>query len=378
MILTLGLLYILILVLKSALALQYANTYPTPTHNVNVKDVTICQAILSGDPQLENMLSENLQSLPGVRFLWLIDGDDLEAKLVTSKLMDSHSQKQIAVIEFSKPPDGVNPKVFKLNGAQKYIETPYLVILDDDTILNLLGLNALINSLDHSQLSTGLPFYRNAANCYSNLLGQFVNNNSSQTYLSLLKLTAPVSINGMCYALRLETLNDIHGFEPILRHLTDDLAMADQIIKSGGTIHQTSLPLELTTTIKTFPEYARQMHRWFLFAILLMRRQSLGINLMITILHGVPPLLLITMLFLPLICISTKSIFIVCFIFIVRAVVLCLVQIRISGKLRHNPLLSIVSELFQPFHLCHALCSKTIRWRSRRYFVFDNDRFESR
>lgn len=378
MILTLGLLYIAILVLKSGLALRYAATYPTPTGNFNIEDVTICQAILSGDPQLESLLGENLRSLPGVRFLWLIDEDDIDAQSITSKLMDSHGEKRIVVKEFSKAPDGVNPKVFKLDGAQEYIKTPFLVVLDDDTTLNLLGLQALINALEHSQLSTGLPYYRNADSNYSNLLGQFVNNNSSQTYLSLLKLTNPVSINGMCYALRLETLNGIQGFGSVLRHLTDDLAMADQIINSGGTIHQTSLPLELTTTIETLPEYLRQMHRWFLFAILLMRRQSLGINLTISILHGVPPLLLISILGLSLIYMSIQSIYIVGLILVVRAIVLSYVQIRISGKLRHNLILSIVSELFQPLHLCHALCSKTIRWRSRRYFVFDNDRFESR
>ncbi|UXI67120.1 hypothetical protein [Tahibacter amnicola] len=41
------------------------------------------------------------------------------------------------------------------------------------------------------------------------------------------------------------------------------------------------------------------------------------------------------------------------------------------------PLLSVLAELLQPLHLLHAAVVRRIRWRSRHYRVFDNDRFVS-
>ncbi len=51
-------------------------------------------------------------------------------------------------------------------------------------------------------ISTGLPCYLDSGNFASSLLAQFVDNNSAMTYLSTLAFMAPLTINGMCYAMR--------------------------------------------------------------------------------------------------------------------------------------------------------------------------------
>jgi ceramide glucosyltransferase len=39
--------------------------------------------------------------------------------------------------------------------------------------------------------------------------------------------------------------------------------------------------------------------------------------------------------------------------------------------------LSVVSELLQPLHMLHALVSRRIVWRTRRYLVRANDDFRA-
>jgi ceramide glucosyltransferase len=63
---------------------------------------------------------------------------------------------------------------------------------------------------------------------------------------------------------------------------------------------------------------------------------------------------------------------------VLRSVMLRSLQIRLTGAARHRPMLSLASELLQPLHLLHAMLVKSIRWRTRHYRVYDNDRFVSR
>lgn len=62
---------------------------------------------------------------------------------------------------------------------------------------------------------------------------------------------------------------------------------------------------------------------------------------------------------------------------LLRALLLCLVQRRVSGAIRHRPLLSICAEVLQPLHLLHAAVVRTIRWRTRRYRVLPDGRFRA-
>jgi ceramide glucosyltransferase len=370
-------LYVAILVLKTWGAWAYIRRYPVPSERGQPASVTICQPILSGDPDLEAALTDNLHALPDVEFLWLIDELDAEASRVTARLAQRHPAVAIRVIRSPNPPDGINPKLFKLQAAGRVVSPGVLVVLDDDTRLGRMGLKALIDALAQAELATGLPYYRSAGNVFGNLLAQFVNNNAALTYLPLLNLAPPVSINGMCYAMKTDALGPLQGFSPLLRNLTDDLAVADSVSESGGRIIQTPYPQEVATTIGSFKQYMAQMHRWFVFALLLMRRRGAFLNVLMVLFYGLPPLLLwvgaLQAIWLHRV--ATMSMLLAALM--VRGLLLCGLQRHLTGRSRHRPALSIASELLQPVHLIHAVFVRSIRWRTRHYRVYDNDKFVS-
>lgn len=370
-------LYAAILAVKALLAWWYARKYPAPRLRTEISPVAVCQAILSGDPDLQDALESNLASAPQARFVWLIDDDDEEAGRLVTELAGRHCGRDIRILSSPPPPEGINPKLFKLERARDAVSGGIFLVLDDDTRLGPSSVGALIDALDRCELATGLPFYRDGGNLFGRLLGQFVNNNSALTYLPLLPFVRPVSINGMCYALKTEHLARLGGFDAIMRHLTDDLAVAERVRDAGGRIIQTPFPQEVATTLDSLPRYMAQMHRWYLFALLLMRRQSAAMNLVIGALYGAPPLLLAAAIVEVLLHPSWAALGALAAVLGARALILCALQWRLSGKVRHRPLLSLLSELLQPLHLAHAAIVKSIRWRSRRYRVHDNDRFVS-
>jgi ceramide glucosyltransferase len=336
---------------------------------------TVVQPILSGDPGLSRSLEDNLLEFPEVRFLWLVDDDDLEAQSVTQALAPGYPE-QVRVILCPRPPEGVNPKLFKLERAWREIETPALIVLDDDTRLPRRTLDTLLTSLSDAEVSTALPYYRCDGNVPTRLLAQFVNNTAALTYLPMLAFGPPLSINGMAYALRRDCLERCGGFEAVLRHLTDDLAVARHVRAHGGTIRQVSAPVQVETHVGSWSDYVRQMHRWFLFALLLIRSEPPGMQARLGLLLGLHPLLLWGAL---LTCLKGSVLAIAVFAAtcVVRGIAPAWLQRRLTGRIRHQPALSLLSELLQPAHLLHAALSPNIRWRSRRYRVYANDRFES-
>jgi ceramide glucosyltransferase len=364
--------YLALLLLRTALALTYLRRF-SPAEGVRMEEVSVLQPILSGDPGLEKALRDNVEALPRAAFLWLVDQDDDVGREVAARLQ----RPDIRIIDLPPAPEGVNPKLFKLEAAWREARTPVLVVLDDDTRLPARSLDALVGALDHAELSTGLPHYRPGKTFAGKLLAQFVNDNAALTYLALPALRAPVTINGMGYAIRRETLERIGGFEPLLRHLTDDLAVARHVMRHGGKIRQTSAPLEVETGIADLGQYARQMHRWFLFALLLVRAQPPDVKLTIGLLQGVSPWLLWTAI-VSLVAAPSPALGVgVAVVFGIRCGIISWLQARLTGRVRVNPALSLLSELLQPFHLLRAACCRNIRWRSRRYRVYDNDRFEA-
>jgi len=371
------LLYVGILALKAVGAWTYTKRYAAPSANDRLPTVTICQPILSGDPDLEDALADNLNALPDVAFLWLIDEEDEEAARVTGRLTDRYQSIAIRVLRCSSPPDGINPKLFKLEAARQVISPGTLLVLDEDTRLGRVGLEALNSALQRGELATGLPYYRTAQSGFGNLLAQFVNNNAALTYLPILNLAPPVSINGMCYALNTETLAQLHGFAPLLRHLTDDLAVADSVRNCGGRIIQTPFPQEVATTIGSFRQYIAQMHRWYVFALLLMRRRGILLTGLMVLFYALPPLLLWTGIVQTALLPRDSMIVMLFGTLLVRSLLLSSLQRRLTGQSRHHLALSIASELLQPAHLIHALLVKSIRWRTRHYRVYENDRFVS-
>jgi len=368
--------YLALLAARGLLALGVAWREPRrpPTDGAGV---AISQPILAGDPQLATVLAANLRELPAAQFLWLVDEDDPEAQAVCRELADSHQEIRIEVLVCPPPPDGCNPKLWKLDLAEPAIREPVLLVLDDDTQMPAETLAALLRALDDHQLATSLPGYRDDGRWPSRLLAQFVNNNAALLYLPLLPFRPPLTINGMAYALRAETLAAHGGFAPILRSLTDDLAVAERTLASGGRIFQSARPHQVATTVRDGRHYVQLMHRWFLFAFLLLRKQPPGLRVIISILGALPPLLLGGLCLAVALAPSWPAACVLIAVLALRALGLIAVQRAIYGRPLHAPFSSLLSELLQPLHLFHALAWRRIVWRTRHYRVHDDRRFET-
>ncbi|WPD23029.1 MAG: glycosyltransferase [Candidatus Electrothrix scaldis] len=377
----LAFLYLLVLFCKSQAALRFIKTYPQPKTAVPLEQIAIFQPILSGDPTLGDTLAANIGPLQGATFYWLVDDDDLEAHIIVNTIVDTLREQspEAAIIKQSFPaaPEGINPKLFKVNQALAACQQQYCVVLDDDTRLPSSTLQSLLAALQDCSLATGLPQYRSDGNFPSALLAAFVNNNASMTYLSTLLFMEPITINGMCYAFQREEFVRWGGFQSVLHHLTDDLAVAGMVLAQEGRIRQIPERQIIQTHLPSMGAYFRQMHRWYVFANILFAQQPLRIKALLTVLHGIPPLLLAALfvgsLFAPSLLHS--------------GIILCTLALRHCIIMQHNEqqktgdlrafLLSPLSELLQSLHYLHALLSRRIRWRSRIYTVLASDKFKS-
>lgn len=368
--------YIFLLLLRAVLALSYARTIPAQSSAVlAARSLTIAQPILSGDPLLESRLAANLDALPEQSFLWLIDDDDPEAQRIAASLATAHPRVDLR-IEICPPcPDTINPKLWKLRRAAAIARSPHFCVLDDDTTLPASSAAVLASAADAHAVATGLPCYSDAGDLASGLLSQFVNNNSVFTYLGTSRLLRPFTLNGMGYVMRSEELAQIKNFKPILHELTDDLALATLVLRQGGSIHQSTAPLRVRTGVRSLAQYFRLMHRWHVFTLLLLRRQSLPVQLLIFVLHGLPPLLLVALFVATAARPSFAPVLVA--VLCLRLLVIVAIQRKFFCEPLHRPVVSILSELLQPLHLAHALVSRTIRWRSRRYRVRDSHDFSA-
>jgi ceramide glucosyltransferase len=268
--------------------------------------------------------------------------------------------------------------LWKLAIASPRVVTPFFAVIDDDTTLPPASAAALVDAARRHTVATGLPCY-GGAGFSSALLAQFVNNNSIFTYLGTSRLRQPFTLNGMGYVMRTDELARIDHFKPILGELTDDLALATQVLAGGGDIHQSPAPLHVQTGVQGLRQYWRMMHRWYVFTLLLMKRQTASTQALIFLLHGLPPLLLIATLGLsiaealrqPWLLLAPLT------LLVARALVISGLHRQFFHRGLHRPVISVLSELLQPLHLLHALSRRTIRWRTRVYRVRDTNDFGS-
>jgi ceramide glucosyltransferase len=382
---SLALLYLGLLAGKALLAHRARKSEPEPSAPADGAGVAVAQAILSGDPRLGEVLAANLEALPAAQFLWLIDSGDEEAQAICRDLSAREAGRRpdpridrinrINRIVMPPPAEGHNPKLHKLELARPAVREPVLLVLDDDTRMPAATLAALLRKLDGADLATSLPGYLDDGRWPSRLLAQFVNNNAALTYLPLLAFLPPITINGMAYALRSGFLDSIGGFRPLLEYLPDDLAVAERVLAAGGRIEQSARPHWVETTVRDFGHYVRMMHRWFLFALLLMRRQPLSLRLVIAGLHALPPLILASLLAITVLAPAPLTAGALLATIVLRALGLAGLQRSVYGRSLHSPLASLASELLQPLHLLHALCWRRIVWRTRRYRVHGERHF---
>lgn len=174
------------------------------------------------------------------------------------------------------------------------------------------------------------------------------------------------------------------GFAAILHDLADDLALATLLRQHHIRLIQSTAPVRVQTSLSSGKKYIQQMHRWFLFATLLLREKTVLIKLIIFLLQGLHPLLMWAMLLTvgwewvtAAHGITGINLGIIAACLLIRHAALRHVQQAIAPDIRSNPIFSLLSELMQPLHLLHALCNRTIYWRTRRYRVLSNKKFNS-
>lgn len=359
-------LYLVILFAKALLSWRYVARHP----EVESLDgsVTVLQPILGGDPFLGDALQTNLRSAAaGTIFLWLVDENDIAGREVTEPIALAHPD-HIRLILCPPCPAGMNPKLFKLNIAVPHVTTDFVAVLDDDTMLASGHLQQAMATLSDCDLYTGLPRYSTGGNLGSNLVAHFVNNNSILTYLSLLDWTGPLTINGMFYVMRTDYLRALGGFAAIQNQLCDDYSLARLVMQHGGRLRQGVTSQLLRTSIAGPRHYLRQMHRWFLFANVLVLDQSLPVQLLLVVLLGLPPLLLWGSL-LSLAGGWFGAVVLITLLAIRHAILRSLQRRVFRDPPRFSWGLSVLAELLQVVHLAHASLSPVIVWRSRRIRV---------
>lgn len=371
-------------------ALRAMPRLASPAHAADAQrfaHVDALQPIRSGDPSLSEALGASLRTLGGrgARLHWLIDEDDTAAaSAVRAALrMQPALAAQVAVSVHPPCPQGVNPKLFKLDRALAQCRGDVVLVLDDDARLPAATLEALTMALEaengdsRAVIATALPIYLPARGAGARLLARFVNDSAAVTYLPPRLGARTPTINGMCWAMRRDALHAIGGFAPQLRHLTDDLAMARAVLAAGGRIEQRSEPVWLRTDLPDVVAYVRQMHRWMLFALLLVRSEPWPSRLRIALDQGLPTcapwLSILAFALLPTwpgaVALSAGL--------LLHVVGRRGLQRACAGAAAAmQPLTSLLVALLLPLHLAHALVDRRIRWRAHRYRVHANDRFE--
>ncbi len=371
-------------------ALRAMPAPPVDDDDARFAGVDVLQPIRSGDPTLAEALGASLRALGarGAMLHWLIDSDDIAAVRIVRSVVDAQPTlgTQVAISTHPPCPPGINPKLFKLDRALAQCTGDAVLVLDDDARMPAATLDALLAALadsgvDAPVISTALPIYlgtdRSLQGLGARLLARFVNDSAAITYLPPRLGGCTPTINGMAWAMRRDALHAIGGFAPRLRHLTDDLAMAQAVLVAGGRIDQRREPVWMRTALPNLRAYAQQMHRWMLFARLLLRSQPWPMRLRIAASQGLSALLPAAALIVFAMAPSWPAAAVIAIGATTHLYGRRALQRACAGSAaRIEPATSLLVALLLPLHLLHALFDARIRWREHHYRVFANDRFE--
>ncbi|HEX9070265.1 MAG TPA: glycosyltransferase [Ktedonobacterales bacterium] len=279
---------------------------PVPQAATSPELISILQPVLSGDPTMAASLERTLAMRTRYPFevIWLADDHDSAAQVICRDLAARYPHRATRLVCVAPPGPRENPKLVKVIAGAALAHGDVLCILDDDTRLPDGGLEQLIPSLalPGVGLAFGLPYYESFSTLWSSLTSLFVNGNSLTTYLPYLRLSEPFTINGMLYALRRDVYDRIGGFQAIIGMAADDFAAGHLLRQHGYRLAQTPLRHGISTSVRTYADYARLMHRWLLFPRESVLRQlsprERGIIIVLGLLPALIPLALLARLLL--------------------------------------------------------------------------------
>ena len=363
--------YLLLFLVRWLLSLIYYKKGKSDVTDFPENLFTVVQPILSGDPRLESDLRANLQQTKTVEFYWLIDQSDTEAQRVANKIcQDKLFSQRIRIFLIEDVPQGINPKSYKIEQVVEDLTRPYLIVLDDDSVIDFSKMGELTAYLGQEVILTGIPYNQERSNFWSKLVAAFVNGNSLITYFTMAQVEANHSINGMFYILPVNLVKDQDLFTAIKDYLCDDLAVADFLSSKGVSIVQTRVTCNVRTTIKSATQYLLQMKRWLLFSsIYLKKHLDFKVFTLIGLTSFLPlPIILLT-LFL-----GWPYLLVALVLLLIKAIWMLLYRQSILMNQLHldEVLYEVLNDFLLPWLFLYVLLTPpVINWRGRKIRVTD-------
>lgn len=363
--------YLLLFLVRWLLSLIYYKKGKSDVTDFPENLFTVVQPILSGDPRLESDLRANLQQTKTVEFYWLIDQSDTEAQRVANKIcQDELFDQRIRIFLIEDVPQGINPKSYKIEQVVEDLTRPYLIVLDDDSVIDFSKMGELTAYLGQEVILTGIPYNQERSNFWSKLVAAFVNGNSLITYFTMAQVEANHSINGMFYILPVNLVKDQDLFTAIKDYLCDDLAVADFLSSKGVSIVQTRVTCNVRTTIKSATQYLLQIKRWLLFSsIYLKKHLDFKVFTLIGLTSFLPlPIILLT-LFL-----GWPYLLVALVLLLIKAIWMLLYRQSILMNQLHldEVLYEVLNDFLLPWLFLYVLLTPpVINWRGRKIRVTD-------
>ena len=363
--------YLLLFLVRWLLSLIYYKKGKSDVTDFPEELFTVVQPILSGDPRLESDLRANLQQTKIVEFYWLIDQSDTEAQRVANKIcQDELFSQRIRIFLIEDVPQGINPKSYKIEQVVEDLTRPYLIVLDDDSVIDFSKMGESTAYLGQEVILTGIPYNQERSNFWSKLVAAFVNGNSLITYFTMAQVEANHSINGMFYILPVYLVKDQNLFTAIKDFLCDDLAVADFLSSKGVSIVQTRVTCNVRTTIKSATQYLLQMKRWLLFSsIYLKKHLDFKVFTLIGLTSFLPlPIILLT-LFL-----GWPYLLVALVLLLIKAIWMLLYRQSILMNQLHldEVLYEVLNDFLLPWLFLYVLLTPpVINWRGRKIRVTD-------
>lgn len=339
--------------------------------SIDESNYTIIQPILSGDKNLKTDLTRNLEQTTAMQFIWLVDqSDKVGQEIVADILSHSTFQSRVNVLFMNDVPEGVNPKVHKVKQAIKMVETDYLVILDDDSVIdfNFFQEMALYEKREDEIIITGIPYNHGQRNPLSKLVASFVNGNSLFTYFGMAKIQQNHTLNGMFYIVKTNLIKKYRVYEEIEHLLCDDFAIAAYLSSKGVKIIQSTIPCNVRTTISSIEHYVQLMKRWLIFANIYVKQHFSFYLFVLMVLPSILPFLLIGMSFF----LRIRYFFVVLSVLLLKAIIVFYCR-KMVFQMKESPssiLYEIGSDLLLfPLYVYALLSPHTIIWRNKKISV---------
>ena len=307
----------------------------------------------------------NLQQTEAVEFYWLIDQSDTEAQRVADQICQEASFAQrIRIFLIEDVPQGINPKSYKIEQVVEELTRPYLIVLDDDSVIDFSKMGELTAHLGQEVILTGIPYNQERSNFWSKLVAAFVNGNSFITYFTMAEVEANHSINGMFYILPVELAKGQKLFTAIKDYLCDDLAVADFLRSKGISIIQTRVTCNVRTTIKDAKQYL------LLFSSIYLKEH---LDWKVFCLIGLPSFLPLPGLILSLI-LGWPYLLLALSLLVFKAVWMLLYRQSILSNRLHldEVIYEVLNDLLLPWLFVYVLLTPpVINWRGRKIRVTD-------